>query len=239
MTNRLRLNDGFWHFLQHIYKHNINILLSKFNCSFLWFLCLHWRSKSQEKFKAGFLCSHCNPVVIGSWYLCMAEPVEACMSSCTQSVRLHQPYWQLQWVSQICPELCELVQPKKCSWKPDQISNHTVFSSNPGSDIPSWLQGRTVLGSVGEKLALAICHSGSGKLAKSKVDLGRMSSHWKWKLLWNSFGKSAGYIGYLSFATCGALSLSFSFFQCLRIKGDRRTQKKKTRRRKQKRGNRK
>ena len=49
---------------------------------------------------------------MGGWYLRMAEAVEACMSSCTQPERPHRPYWQLQWVSRVRPELCGLVRPK-------------------------------------------------------------------------------------------------------------------------------
>ena len=101
------------------------------------------------------LCRRCNLVLMGGWYLRMAEAVEACMSSCTQPERPHRPYWQLQWVGRIRPELCG----QKCSSKPDQISNHRVVGSNPGSAIPSWLRVRTVLGSIGEELALAICLS--------------------------------------------------------------------------------
>ena len=115
---------------------------------------------------------------MGGWYLRMAEAVEACMSSCTRPERPHRPYWQLQCSGSVrsvrnCADLCG----QKCSSKPDQISNHRVMGSNPGSAIPSWLRVRTVLGSIGEELALAICHSGWAKPAVSKVCLGSMRSH--------------------------------------------------------------
>ena len=54
----------------------------------------------------------CNFVLIGGWYLRMSGAVEACMSSCTRPERPNRPYWQLQWVSRIRPELCGLVRPK-------------------------------------------------------------------------------------------------------------------------------
>ena len=61
---------------------------------------------------AGHLCRCCNLVLMGGWHLRMAKAVEACMSSCTQPERPHRPYWQLQWVGRIRPELCGLMRPK-------------------------------------------------------------------------------------------------------------------------------
>ena len=65
---------------------------------------------NRYKGKAGHLCRGCNLVLMGGWYLRMA--VEACMSSCTRPERPRRPYWQLQWVGRIRPELCGLVKPK-------------------------------------------------------------------------------------------------------------------------------
>ena len=61
---------------------------------------------------AGPLFRGCNLVLMGGWYLRMAEAVEACMSSCTWPERPHRPYWQWQWFGRIRPELCGLVRPK-------------------------------------------------------------------------------------------------------------------------------
>ena len=63
-----------------------------------------------------------------------------------------------------------------CSSKLDQIFKHRVVGLNSGSARLSWHRVRTVLGSIGEKLACAICHSAQAKLAGSKVGLGIMSS---------------------------------------------------------------
>ena len=74
-----------------------------------------WRRKKGGiggEHEAGHLCRGCNLVLMGGWYLRMAEAVEACMSSCTRPERPHRPYWQQQWVGRIRPELCGLVRPK-------------------------------------------------------------------------------------------------------------------------------
>ena len=48
--------------------------------------------------------------------------------------------------------------------------------SNPGSAVPELTSGRTVLDSVGEKLALAICLSGWAKPTVCEACLGTMSN---------------------------------------------------------------
>ena len=50
--------------------------------------------QNKQNPKAGHFCKGCNLVLMGGWYLRMAEAVEACMSSCTQPERPHRPYWQ-------------------------------------------------------------------------------------------------------------------------------------------------
>ena len=71
-----------------------------------------------------------------------------------------------------CADLCG----QNCSLMPDQISNHRVVGSNPGSAIPSWLRERTVLGSIGEVRYLPWLYA-TAKPAVSEACLGSMSSH--------------------------------------------------------------
>ena len=151
-------------------KNRSKILLEQYVLKFHFlksekFICWRWHS-----FQALYI-----PVLTGGWYLRIAEAVEALMSSCTQSGRPHQPYWQLQWVGQILPGVCADLCDQKCSSKPDQRSNHRYVGLHPGSAIPSLLRVRTVLGSIGEEIALGICLSGWAKHAVSQVCLGSMS----------------------------------------------------------------
>ena len=77
-----------------------------------WWMCDFVEMNWYYMKKAVHLCRGCNLVLMGGWYLRMAEAVEACMSSSTQPEHPHRPYWQLQWVGRIHPELCGLMQPK-------------------------------------------------------------------------------------------------------------------------------